>query len=159
MLFQLDEIDSGAAARGTPKSDQFTDEIVTQMLTELDGVKKSPRHVFLLAATNHPELVDSAIRSRFVDKIEIPNPDAEQRCRMLQILLAKKRVDFDVNQVATELAGKAGDISGRDLYSLIERASQVALQRALKTGKVDQVILSRQDLVSELPGAMGQSAS
>jgi transitional endoplasmic reticulum ATPase len=149
----IDEIDSGAAARGTAKSDQFTDEIVTQMLTELDGVKKNERHVFLLAATNHPELVDAAIRSRFVDKIEIPNPDVEQRRKLLQILLKRKRVDFDVDQVAAELASQAGDISGRDISSLIERASQQALRRALKAGRADQVIMSKQDLVSELPAA------
>jgi SpoVK/Ycf46/Vps4 family AAA+-type ATPase len=154
----IDEIESCTPSRGTHATDAFTDEIVTQMLTELDGVKKSDRHVFLLAATNHPEIVDSAILSRFVDKIEIPNPDAQQRRQLFQNMLAKQRVDFDVDQVAGELASQIGDRSGRDIYSLIERASQAALQRALKAGKADQVILSRQDLVSQLPSARGQSA-
>jgi SpoVK/Ycf46/Vps4 family AAA+-type ATPase len=147
----IDEIDAGAARRGSGKADQYTDEIVTQMLTELDGVKKHDRHVFLLAATNHPELVDEAILSRFVDKIEIPNPDVHQRRRLFQIQLTKKRVDFEVDLVSEELACGSGEISGRDIYSLVERASQQALHRALKTGRADQVILSRQDLIGQLP--------
>lgn len=69
------------------------------------------------------------------------------------MLLAKKRVDFDVNRVAGELAGMAGEISGRDVYSLVERASQQALRRALKAGRADQIILSREDLLHELPAA------
>lgn len=146
----IDEIDSGASARGGAKADQFTDEIVTQMLTELDGVKKNERHVFLLAATNRPDLVDEAILSRFVDKIEIPKPDVQQRKRLLQILLGKKHLDFDVAQCSDELARRMGDISGRDIYSLIERASQKALQRALKADKVDEVTLKREDLISQL---------
>jgi transitional endoplasmic reticulum ATPase len=154
----IDEIDSGAARRGSAKADQYTDEIVTQMLTELDGVKKNERHVFLLAATNHPELVDEAILSRFVEKIDIPNPDGEQRRRLLQILLAKKSVDFDIAQFSEELAGKAGDISGRDIYSLIERAAQSALGRALKGGTADHVILTREDLLSQLQPTPARSA-
>jgi SpoVK/Ycf46/Vps4 family AAA+-type ATPase len=155
----IDEIDSGAARRGSAKADQYTDEIVTQMLTELDGVKKNEHHVFLLAATNHPELVDEAILSRFVEKIEIPNPDADQRCRILQNLLGKKRVDFDVLEVAKEIGLQAGDISGRDIYSLVERATQSALRRALKAGTADRVIVSREDLLSQLPSTQSRSAA
>jgi SpoVK/Ycf46/Vps4 family AAA+-type ATPase len=146
----IDEIDSGAARRGSGKADGFTDEIVTQMLTELDGVKKNVRHVFLLAATNRPELVDEAILSRFIDKIEIPNPDLEQRQRLLAIQLAKRHTDFDVPQFAAELAGKVGEMSGRDIYSFVERASQSSLRRALKAGKADQVTLSKEDLLGAL---------
>ncbi len=147
----IDEIESCAAARGTSSADQFAGEIVTQMLTEMDGVKKNTKHVFLLAATNHPETVDSAILSRFVDKIEIPNPNAQQRRQLFEIQLAKKKVDFDVAQVSGELAEKAGNIQhGRDIKSLIDRASQISLQRALKAGTADHVIMTRQDLMAQL---------
>jgi SpoVK/Ycf46/Vps4 family AAA+-type ATPase len=114
-------------------------------------VKKNERHVFLLAATNRPELVDEAVLSRFVEKIEIPNPDLDQRQRILHALLAKKRVDFDVGHISAAVARTMGEMSGRDIYSLIERASQKALRRALKAGHAEQVILSQEDLMSQLP--------
>jgi SpoVK/Ycf46/Vps4 family AAA+-type ATPase len=154
----IDEIDSGVPARGSGKSDQFTDEIVTQMLTELDGVKKNDRPVFLLAATNRRELVDEAILSRFIDQIEIPRPTVEQRRRLFEILLAKKHLDFDPARLSEEIASRAGDISGRDIYSIIERAAQSALRRALKAGRPDQVILSREDVIAQLP-SQAKSAS
>ena len=56
----LDEIETVAPARGGPGADTFTAEIVTQLLQEMEGVKKTERHVFVLAATNLPDAIDGA---------------------------------------------------------------------------------------------------
>jgi hypothetical protein len=56
-------------------------------------------------------------------------------------------------QFSDEFAYRLGNISGRDIYSLIERASQKALQRAIKAGNVNEVTLTREDLISQLPAA------
>ncbi len=145
----LDEVESIASARGGSGGDSFTGEIVTQLLTELDGAKKSDRHVFLLAATNLPEQVDPAILSRFDQKIEIPLPDADQRRQLFEIALRKKATDFDAATVATELAGLAGKLGGRDIFKLVERASQRAIERARAAGTIESVVLSREDLLLE----------
>jgi SpoVK/Ycf46/Vps4 family AAA+-type ATPase len=149
----IDEIDSAFPKRGSAQTDQFTTEIVNQALTELSGVKDDDRFIFLLGATNRPELIDDAILSRFPDKIEVPYPDAEQRAKILQVLIAKKPVDFDVAKVSAELAAITENLSGRDLLSLVENASQSALARALdnddaKAGEL-HIVMSREDLLSE----------
>ena len=151
----IDEIESvGAGARQFAGSDQFTNEIVTQLLQELDGVKKTDRHVFVLAATNLPERVDSAIRSRFEEEIEIPNPDLKQREQLFGMFLRKQRsVDFDVAEMAAELARQAGDVGGRDIRNIVQRATQNAVRRAIRAKTPDKVVLSREDLLATITSA------
>jgi SpoVK/Ycf46/Vps4 family AAA+-type ATPase len=150
----IDEVEAVAPERGGSGSDQFTNEIVTQLLQELDGVKKTDRHVFVLAATNLPERVDSAVRSRFEEEIEIPNPDEKQRAQLFGMFLSKQRaVDFDVAEVAAELARQAGDVGGRDIRNIVQRATQNAVRRAIRAKTPDKVVLSRDDLLATLASA------
>lgn len=88
-------------------ADTFANEIVNQFLQELDGIRASPRHVLMLAATNIPDAIDPAILSRFGERIEIPNPDEGQRERLFRLFLGKQRTDFDVDKAATTLAGNS----------------------------------------------------
>ena len=145
----IDEIESVAPPRDGGDQDAFTGEIVTQLLTELDGVKKTDRHVYLLAATNHPDRIDPALLSRFDDRIEVPAPDRDQRQRLFAVALGSKRTDFDVEAVSRELAGLSGRMSGRDIFKLVERAAQHAIDRAREQGDLDNIVLSREDLMSE----------
>ena len=130
----IDEFDSSAAARGGPHADQFTDEIVNGLLAAMEGVQKSGRPVFVVAATNYPERLDPAILSRFMYKIEIPNPDLEQRIRLFKIFLSRqKRIDFNVEEMAAELARKAGEISGRDI-DILALGSQRGARARIRAG-------------------------
>jgi transitional endoplasmic reticulum ATPase len=150
----IDEIEACCADRNGPNADQYTNEIVTEFLRQMDGVKKVDRYTFVLAATNHPNLVDAAILSRFEEKIEIRNPGPAEREQLLKVFLRKYRVDFDVDAMAAELSSAVGDVGGRDIQSLVRRASQVAVQRALDEKRPDQVILTRQDLLTQIDRAM-----
>jgi SpoVK/Ycf46/Vps4 family AAA+-type ATPase len=150
----IDEVDAAFPKRGGDQAGHFNTDIVNQALTEMDGIAKNERFVFLLAATNRPDLIDDAILERFPDVIEIPYPDAQQRRQILQVLLAKKRVDFDVQQVTAELAGMTGNFSGRALRSLVEKATGAAMTRAFENEpESDEVsiIVSREDLLGQLP--------
>jgi transitional endoplasmic reticulum ATPase len=146
----IDEIESSAAARSGAHADQYTIEIVTELLTQMDGVRKATGTVFVLAATNHPDRIDAAVRSRFEDKLEIPNPGVAERQRMLATFLARRRVDFDVEAVTGEIAAMTDGLSGRDLMSLVRRASQQAMERALDAGTPGNVVMTRDDLVGQL---------
>jgi transitional endoplasmic reticulum ATPase len=147
----IDEMEAVACARGGPGADTFTGEIVNQLLQEMDGVKKSERHVFVLAATNLPDAIDPAVLSRLEDRIEIPNPDEAQRMRLFSLFLRKLPVDFDRDAVAAELAAGCADIGGRAIRSVIQKASQIAIRRAGADPK--KVKLAREDLFSSLPKA------
>jgi SpoVK/Ycf46/Vps4 family AAA+-type ATPase len=146
----IDEIESSAAARTGGRGDQYTNEIVNELLTQMDGVKKTTGTVFVLAATNHLDQIDAAVRSRFEDKLEIPNPGSDERRRMIATFLAKRRVDFDLESVAREVATLTDGLSGRDLMSLVRRASQASMDRALDAGTPGSVVMMRDDLLGQL---------
>ncbi|MGA8093393.1 MAG: AAA family ATPase [Steroidobacteraceae bacterium] len=146
----IDEIDAVAPARGGGGSDTFTVEIVNQLLQEMDGIKSTDRHVYVLAATNRPEAVDEAVRSRLKDLIEIPNPDAEQRQQLFRLFLGKLKTDFDADQMAAELARRTNNIGGRAISGIVERAAQEAVNRAIGQGTPDRVVLTREDVMREV---------
>ncbi|HEV2269194.1 MAG TPA: AAA family ATPase [Steroidobacteraceae bacterium] len=146
----IDEIDAIAPDRSGSGKDSFTDEIVNQLLQEMDGVKSTDRHVYVLAATNRPETVDEALRSRLKDTIEIPNPDREQRQQLFRLFLGKLKTDFDADAMAVELARRTSNIGGRAISAIVERASQEAVNRAIAQGTPDRVVLTREDLMREV---------
>jgi transitional endoplasmic reticulum ATPase len=145
----IDEIESVAATRGGGSGDTFTAEIVTQLLQEMDGVRKTDRPVFVLAATNIREQIDPAVLSRFEEQIEIGHPDLEQRARLFRLFLGKLPLDGDRDSIADELAGLTEGIGGRDIRSIIQKASQKAIRRA--GGNPKNVKLVREDLTSSVP--------
>ncbi|GAC1320995.1 MAG: hypothetical protein NVSMB2_17360 [Chloroflexota bacterium] len=80
----FDQIDAVAPVRGSDAGSGTTDRVVSQLLTELDGLASRPR-VLVLAATNRPDLVDpSVVRSgRLGLRLDIPLPD--ERARRAQL--------------------------------------------------------------------------
>ncbi len=143
----IDEMESVAPSRNSSGSDQFTQEIVTQMLQELDGVKSNDAHVFLLAATNLPDSIDSAILSRLPEKIEIPLPGLEERTRLFTLFLRSiKGTDFDIDTAPAILAERYTDVSGRDIRGILDAAQQLAVRRALQAGTPENVVLTLADL-------------
>jgi len=71
----FDEIDAIAGVRGRNSSSQATEQVVSQLLTEMDGLE-GLKDVILLAATNRPDMLDPALlrSGRFGRHIEIPMP-------------------------------------------------------------------------------------
>lgn len=147
----LDEIDAVAPSRGD--GDAFTGEIVAQLLQELDGVATRKGQVFVLAASNHPDRIDAAVRSRFERRIAIGLPDEAARAAILALQLVDKPVDFDIGPACTALAAGSEGLSGRDLQSLVTTATRRALQRAIAEHDDPlRLQLTRNDLESALPG-------
>jgi SpoVK/Ycf46/Vps4 family AAA+-type ATPase len=147
----IDEIDAVCPARGSPNSDQLTVEIVNQILQETEGVTATSQHVYVLGATNRLEAVDDAVRSRLGEAIEIPLPGVDERRRLLKVFLSKlKKVDFDVETMAAELAPRTKNLSGRALGSLVREASQRSVQRAYAAGTPENIVLTREDLLAQL---------
>lgn len=112
----FDELDSIATARGGSHGDSgASDRVITQLLTEMDGmgVKKN---VFLIGATNRPEILDEAIirPGRLDQLIFIPLPDEPSRLSIFKADLRKTPVakDVDLNFLAHLTDGFSGaDIS------------------------------------------------
>ena len=146
----IDEIDAVAPGRDGGGSDTYTTEIVNQLLQEMDGIKVNDRHVFVLAATNRPEAIDPAVRSRLKHTIEIPNPDREQREKLFRLFIGKHKTDFDADEMAAELARRTNNIGGRAISGIVEQALGEAASRAIAAGNTDNVVLTSADLMREV---------
>lgn len=143
----LDELDAMAPTRGT--GDQYTDEIVAQMLVELDGiVSTTSTPVLLVGATNHPQRIDPAIRSRLGEVLTIPLPDAATRAAILRVMLqdAGGTLAPEVLDATVPLTANLDGWSGRDLRTALRDAQQGALTRALEHGDVRNATLELADL-------------
>src|ERR687892_1200041 len=95
----FDEIDAIAPRRGGTSSDSnVTERVVSQLLTELDGLEDL-RNVVTIGATNRIDIVDAALLrpGRFDRIIEIPIPDKESRMEIIRIHTKKKSLDGDVD--------------------------------------------------------------
>ena len=121
-------------------------EIVGQLLQEIDGVASKAGQVFLLAASNHPDNIDSALLSRLERKIEIGLPNEQSRTKILTLLLANKPLDFNIEDAAQLISSKTEGLSGRDLNSLVTRATRKAVNRAISIGEdIDNIKITLDD--------------
>jgi transitional endoplasmic reticulum ATPase len=124
----FDEIDAIAPRRGRQTS-EYTDSIVNQLLTEMDGMEAS-RAMFVLAATNRAELLDPALlrSGRFDFQVEVPLPDAATRASIFKVHLANKPVADDLE--IDELVNASEGLSGADLAAACREAGMKALRGA-----------------------------
>lgn len=136
----LDEIDAIAPDRQS-SHDSFSADIANQILQEMDGIKAKDGTVFVVAATNHLNIVDAAIRSRFEDKVEVPLPEDLGRRRMLEIFLGDLQCKFDREEWIVKTAEATEGSSGRDLKNLVKKAAKKAALRAVKAGATEPPVI------------------
>ena len=143
----FDEIDALAPPRGQDFGSNVTERVVSQFLTEMDGIV-SLNNVTVIAATNRMDLVDNALLrpGRFDKLIEIPLPDEVARKQILEIHLKSKPLAKDVS--VQELAQQTSGLSGADLAGLVQTAAMLAAREFLAKngtrykGKISQFQIS-----------------
>jgi transitional endoplasmic reticulum ATPase len=132
----FDEIDAIAGMRGRFASSQVTEQVVSQLLTEMDGLE-GLKDVILLAATNRPDMLDPALlrSGRFGRHIEIPMPDKEARIEIFKIHLRNKPLakDVDINQMAQDLKG----YTGADIQAICEEATLLTIRKAVANSDIN----------------------
>lgn len=128
----FDELDSIAKSRGGNVGDGggAADRVINQILTEMDGMN-SKKNVFIIGATNRPDIVDPAILrpGRLDQLIYIPLPDEESRISVLKANLRKTptSADVDLNYIAKVTPG----FSGADLTEICQRACKLAIRESI----------------------------
>ncbi|MBN2599634.1 MAG: CDC48 family AAA ATPase, partial [Candidatus Thermoplasmatota archaeon] len=108
----FDELDSIAPTRGEScGSSQVTERMISQLLTELDGLE-SLKDVTIIAATNRPDMIDSALLrpGRFDKLIAIQLPDLDARKEILKIHTTEKPLaaNVDLEKLAKQTEGYTG---------------------------------------------------
>lgn len=117
----FDELDSLAPARGASgDSGGVMDRVVSQMLAEIDGLNDSTQDLFIIGASNRPDLIDAALlRPGRFDKLLYVgvNTDASYRERVLKALTRKFKLHEDVSLLS--IAKKCPqNFTGADMYAL-----------------------------------------
>jgi transitional endoplasmic reticulum ATPase len=130
----FDEIDSIAPQRGGQFGDtHVTERVISQLLTELDGLEEL-RNVVVLAATNRPDIIDPALLrpGRFDRVIEIKPPNREARKEIFKIHLREKPLAPSVN--LDTLAEKTDGLVGAEIEAVCREASMLAIREYVKQG-------------------------
>ena len=129
----FDEMDSIAKARGGGGggASEAGDRVINQILTEIDGVA-ARKSVFVIGATNRPDILDSAVTrpGRLDQLIYIPLPDYGSRLSIFKANLRKCPVSPDVDLVA--LAKATEGFSGADITEICQRAAKNAIRESVE---------------------------
>jgi len=123
----FDEIDSLAPMRGAGMGDSMvTERVISQMLTEMDGLM-GLENVVILGATNRPDIIDTALLrpGRFDRLVYTPEPDNATRMQILKIHtkgMPLKDIDFE------KLTNMTRGYAGSDLEAICREAGLMALR-------------------------------
>jgi len=123
----FDELDSIAVKRGSNGGDSgCTDRVINQLLTEMDGIG-AKKNVFIIGATNRPDILDPAIMrpGRLDQLMYIPMPDLESRLSILKANLRKTPIHKDID--LEYIAANTDKFTGADLSEICNRAVKLAI--------------------------------
>ncbi len=133
LILFIDNFDVLAQSRDLSKSSTLSD-----VLDELDATNLCDHSLLVIAATSRPDLLDTAVWTRFDDIIHVPLPDTRARTEILHVILSglsyEKNIDFPQVSEATE------NFSGADLENLISRAV-VLLEKKRKKELTTDILL------------------
>jgi len=155
----FDEIDAVAGTRG--EESEATERVVSQLLTELDGLTGNP-NLIVLAATNRRESLDPALLrpGRLETHVEVPEPDRAARREILAVHARGKPLADDVT--VEDLAAETEGLSGAQLEALLRTASLRAIRElagdvgpAAATERADEIEIRREHLEAAIEQVRG----
>ncbi|MDO7983643.1 AAA family ATPase [Candidatus Phytoplasma fabacearum] len=124
----IDEVEGLAHKRGARNHHSEHDNTLNQLLVELDGFN-SNTEIIVIAATNKPEVLDSAILrpGRFDRRFTINLPSARDRRAILELHAKNKRFSSEVN--LSEIAEETIGFSGAQLEGVLNESALLAVRR------------------------------
>jgi len=148
----LDEIDAIAPSRSSGTSDSHvTERIVSQILTEIDGLEEL-QNVVVIGATNRIDIIDSALLrpGRFDRIIEVPLPDTKGRENIFKIHTKKKPLATNID--FAQLVEKTQGFSGADIDGVCSRAAITAIKRFVNTKEksLKSIKITQEDLLNAI---------
>jgi transitional endoplasmic reticulum ATPase len=129
----FDEFDALVPERGLFSDAQVAERVISQFLTELDGLEEL-KGVLVLAATNRRDLIDPAIlrAGRFDIILEFPLPDEKARLDIFKVHTRGKPLNSEIDW--SYLAQNIEGMSGSDIAAICQEASLIAIREFLKGG-------------------------
>src|SRR5487761_944170 len=138
----MDELDSLVPTRGEGGDNQVTERVISQILTEIDGLEEL-RDVTIIGATNRPDMIDPALLrpGRFDRLLYVPTPSLEARKEIIAIHLKGKPLSKDIS--ISDLAGSTEGYSGADIQSVVETAAMLAIREYIDKYKGSDVVKAK----------------
>ena len=141
-LLFIDEIEAVVGKRSTDSDSCGVQErILSTLLNELDGVgtvegEQAPSHVILVAATNRPDMIDTALMrpGRLDQIILVPKPSIEERIAIFKVKLSSIPLSNDVD--INILAEQCNDFTGADIENICREAALTALNDDIKCKEI-----------------------
>ncbi|KAF3772240.1 MSP1 protein [Nymphaea thermarum] len=135
VIIFVDEVDSLLGARGGAFEHEATRRMRNEFMAAWDGLRsKDTQRILILGATNRPFDLDDAVIRRLPRRIYVDLPDAENRMKILSIILSPERLE--TNFKFDELANATEGYSGSDLKNLCIAAAYRPVQELLEEEKV-----------------------
>jgi transitional endoplasmic reticulum ATPase len=127
----FDEVDSIAPIRGMEGVNAGTERMVSQLLTEMDGIQELTG-VVIIAATNRLDMIDTALLrpGRFDKIVFVPKPDLNTRLKILEIYAKEKPITSEVN--LQRIAELTDGFSGADMSAVANTAVSLVLHEYLQ---------------------------
>ncbi len=146
----FDEIDSLAPMRGLEIGTRVSENIVSQILTEMSGLEDM-HDVVVIAATNRPDIMDQALLrpGRFDRQILVSPPDKETRKKIFEIHTRGMSLDKSVKM--QDLVNKTEGYTGADIEALVREAGMSALRKFIKSNKGRDVSEKKKESRDEKP--------
>ena len=133
----FDEIDSLAPRRGAGSDSHVTERVVNQLLTEMDGLIELD-DIVILAATNRPDIVDTALLrpGRFDRIVLVPAPTEKAREEIFKIHIKGMPITKDVK--IKELAKETDGYVGADIEAVCRESAMLALRKDMDAKKINK---------------------
>ncbi len=141
----IDEFDYVAKTR-TSDEHAAVKRAVNTLLKSIDEINLVEDGVILIAATNHPSLLDPAVWRRFDKIVEFPEPQEKIRKRILELALEKIEGDYNIDEIVKLTEG----FTGSDLKLVVREAVLKALLRGEKRIKMDDLLQAVEDVRNRL---------
>jgi transitional endoplasmic reticulum ATPase len=146
----FDELDAIAPRRGGSEGDsRVTERMISQMLTEMDGLEDL-KGVVVIGATNRPDIIDEALLrpGRFDRLLEVPVPDKEARKQIFAIHTKKKPLDSSVD--IDKLVSKTEGYTGAEIASIVNMAAMSAIKEHVARKEKGGLKISMSDFESAM---------
>ena len=130
----IDEIDSLLSSRESGGSnEEFTRKVKNEFMSSWDGLMTDENlRLVVIGCTNRPFDLDDAVLRRFSRKLLVDLPDAEQREKILKVILRKEKVSSDVDLKAIASDAMTKGFSGSDLYNLCQTAAYMPVRELME---------------------------
>lgn len=135
----FDEIDGLVPKRSESSNSNVGDKVVTQLLTELNGIQPLEK-VFTIAATNRPDKIDRALmrRGRLAPMIYIPLPDEKDRREIFRVHTKRMKLQLG-DSIIEKLAKQTEGYSGAEIADVCQVAGEIALFESIGSMKSSEI--------------------